>query len=286
MFVRCWNASQAAKPSAIVFYFHGMHSHSGESYSRHHWHNVSKHNMVVFGLDQAGHGQSATDQTRGYVENWNFFIQDAISFVEDYAGKDEFKNVPFFLAGHSLGGGITIMTSIQAQKLKQEGSIWNLWLGSILFAPPIVQNVSPGWIQVQALTLVHSLGFSQYPLGPFPARHKFPSEDAYFEFMMDPFTYSGRMKLGFGFTLLEFINLLENSITEVDFPFLVFHGDKDEVTLLSGSQLLIEKSKTDAEKKRIVVFPDVKHNVMTFGCANQRAVPETIKWVQERLAAI
>lgn len=199
--------------------------------------------------------------------------------------KPEYENTPFFLAGHSLGGAITILTGLHVQNhLNHSDSIWRNWKGSILLAPPVVQNVSPNWFTVQLLTFIHSIGGSTLPLGPKPDKSKFPSEEDYINYMTDPFAYTGRMKLGFGFTLLNFMDTLRGSIDQVNFPFLALHGDDDLVTLPSGSQLLLEKSQTPEALKKLVIFPGVKHNCMTHGVARELAVPTILQWVEERLA--
>lgn len=92
------------------------------------------------------------------------------------------------------------------------------------------------------------------------------------------------MRLGLGFTLLKFIAKLKDSITMVNFPFLVIHGDADQVTLLDGSTVLYEQSLTPTHLKKLVVFPGVRHNVMTEGMAREHAIPAINDWITLRTA--
>ncbi len=177
------------------------------------------------------------------------------------------------------------MTGLDIQDTKLPNSPWSNWKGSILLAPPIAQTVSPSWIQVKLLEFVHFLGGSSLALGPKPDKTKFPSENDWNLFTTDPFTYTGRMKLAFGVTLLNLVDTLGETLTKIRFPYLVVHGDVDPVTPLSGSQLLLEKSTTPETLKKLVVFPGVKHNVMTHGIAQEKSVPVLLEWMTQRLAS-
>lgn len=50
-------------------------------------------------------------------------------------------------------------------------------------------------------------------------------------------------------------------LPEVEFPFVVLQGDKDEEVPLWGSQKIVAASKTKAKDKQIIVYAGAKHNV-------------------------
>lgn len=89
------------KPGAVIVIVHGVCEHSGR-----YEYVTSKLNSFgysVYRFDNRGHGRSGGE--KGYVENFNLFIDDAGKIVD--MAKSENPNLPIFMLGHSMGGFIT-----------------------------------------------------------------------------------------------------------------------------------------------------------------------------------
>ena len=88
-------------PKAAIVIVHGLCEHSGR-----YDYVTAKFNsrgFSVYRFDNRGHGKSGGD--RGYVKDFNEFIDDAAQIVE-MAGHQN-PQLPLFTLGHSMGGFIT-----------------------------------------------------------------------------------------------------------------------------------------------------------------------------------
>ncbi len=89
------------KAKAVIVIVHGLCEHSGR-----YDYVASKLNTFgysVYRFDNRGHGRSGGE--KGYVENFNQFIDDAAKITD--MAKAENTNVPVFMLGHSMGGFVT-----------------------------------------------------------------------------------------------------------------------------------------------------------------------------------
>jgi alpha-beta hydrolase superfamily lysophospholipase len=92
-----------AKPKAVIHLIHGY----GEHASRYGTlvNELVPAGYAIFGTDHRGHGKS--DGTRGYVENFQDFIDDEKQFSDEVI-KQAFTGIPHVLVGHSMGSLIAI----------------------------------------------------------------------------------------------------------------------------------------------------------------------------------
>src|SRR5882757_4235394 len=88
----------ASSPKAVVVIVPGFNSHSGY----YDWvanQFVSKE-LGAYGIDLRGRGKS--DGERFYVQNFEDYVNDVATFVTIV--KDQQKQMPVFMLGHSAGG--------------------------------------------------------------------------------------------------------------------------------------------------------------------------------------
>jgi acylglycerol lipase len=94
-------------PKAAVIIVHGLCEHAGRyDYvaSRFNYFGYS-----VYRFDNRGHGLS--DGARGYIEDYNIFIDDTDKIVE--VAKTEQSDIPLFMLGHSMGGFISAFYGVK-----------------------------------------------------------------------------------------------------------------------------------------------------------------------------
>ena len=103
---RAWPLPGARVTFAVV---HGLGEHSGryERFAR----GMAPYHMATFAVDLRGHGKS--DGSRGHVDSWAQWVDDAAAFVAHVESQTEGEVVPL---GHSFGGTVMLST-VRAQKL-------------------------------------------------------------------------------------------------------------------------------------------------------------------------
>lgn len=88
-------------PKAIILLVHGIAEHC-ERYT--YVNNILfENNYAVYSFDHRGHGHS--DGKRGYVHSFMDFVKDVDCFIDLI--KKNYKNIPIFILGHSMGGFVT-----------------------------------------------------------------------------------------------------------------------------------------------------------------------------------
>uniref|UniRef100_A0A6B2L8P0 Serine aminopeptidase S33 domain-containing protein n=1 Tax=Arcella intermedia TaxID=1963864 RepID=A0A6B2L8P0_9EUKA len=229
--------------------------------------------FYVVSFDHAGHGRSATDNERGHVDNFECFIQDALTVIRDTMSKlVKWKNLPFFLFGNSLGGCIALNTGIRVQDLE-------CFLGAILVAPAIYDNIRPeAWV-VDTLRTINYLGGGVLPLGPAVDRSHFPNDEAFERFKSDKYCYSGRLKLSLGNSLLCLTEHTQKVIKDVSYPYCLLHSKDDPIVKVEGSRELYKVCKTPHGSKVYYEYRNHGHNVLMAPCA----LSKSFLWVEKRL---
>lgn len=83
------------------------------------------------------------------------------------------------------------------------------------------------------------------------------------QFLLDPATYHGRLRVATGLAILAATSELR--FDEMSIPFAVFHGTGDRVTSFSGAERLIELSSTSTQDKRIRLYEKYEHILLRTG---------------------
>ncbi|MEO0335523.1 MAG: lysophospholipase [Pseudomonadota bacterium] len=102
--------------NGVVLITHGLAEHS-ECYD-HVAKAIGEMGWSVIGWDLRGHGRS--EGKRGYVQKFSDYISDHKQMIE-IALKEKKPETPLVLLGHSLGGLITLLTSLELPKDTVQG---------------------------------------------------------------------------------------------------------------------------------------------------------------------
>jgi acylglycerol lipase len=95
--------------------------------------------------DLEGHGR--TEGLHGYLPNVDGAAQDCVEFFNSVTETEEFKGIPKFIYGESLGGAIALMVHfLQPEK----------WDGLIAAAAmcKLTDDVRPSWVLLQLLLVL------------------------------------------------------------------------------------------------------------------------------------
>jgi len=266
------------QPSGILFYFHGLFLHSGVSGEVELCKELAiQNNFYLVAFDHAGHGRSASDEQRGIVADWKWFINDAIKVVTESVTQirqERNENIPFFFFGISLGGAIAIHTGLHFQNLKD----LKLFGGAVLVSPAIYGNIIVSKFLLETLKFIHSCGGGWLSLGPAADTNHFGSLEDFETFKKDKYCYSGRLTLTMGNTLLCLTEVTQKLSNFVEFPYCLFHSVDDPVVQVRGSQELYSFSKTPVDDKVYHEYMDFGHMVL----GSDDAFYKCMKWFQQR----
>ena len=107
IFFRSWRPE--GKPRGVVAIVHGFNSHSGQYL----WvgEQLAAKGLAVYALDLRGRGQS--DGERFYVEKIEDYVDDVATLVR--RAKSENPGLPIFVLGHSAGGVISCVYTLDHQ---------------------------------------------------------------------------------------------------------------------------------------------------------------------------
>lgn len=205
---------------AVISLIHGFSEHGGRY--AHMGQMLNNAGIALITIDLRGHGLS--DGKRGVIENYSDFYGDVDSLLNET--RRQFPDVPSFLMGHSMGGGI-LFNYKQARDLPQT-------MGYVVTAPLLVlSKPAPEILRPLMLVLrkiVPQFSFSQKVSGKdistLPAEAK-----AYEE---DPLVH-GRLSPALGLDMVDYGEIALEKARDWHGPLLLMHGEADQVTDCNAS---------------------------------------------------
>ncbi|XP_011021447.1 PREDICTED: caffeoylshikimate esterase, partial [Populus euphratica] len=229
---------------------------------------------AFFAMDYPGCGLS--EGLHGYIPSFDRLVDDVIEHYSKVKEKPEFRTLPSFLFGQSLGGAVALKVH-----LKQP----NAWNGAILVAPmcKIADNMTPPWLVTQMLIGVAN----------FLPKHKLvPQKDLAEAAFRDPnhrklaaynvIVYKDKPRLKTALEMLRTTQEIERRLEEVSLPLLILHGEADTVTDPSVSKALHEKA--CCSDKKLKLYKDAYHALLE-GESDEMIIQvfnDIISWLDER----
>jgi len=242
-YYRAWLTETSARGRVVIV--HGYAEH-GDRYAE----MASELNAIGFDVwapDHYGHGLS--EGKRADVPRFELFVEDLQLFTSSVVQADG-KELPLFLYGHSMGGAIALLYTLQLQAD----------LKGLILSGPVVR---PGAQSSQAerrighiLRLI-SPSFKYLPFDPQKLSHDPEIVEAY---IRDPMVYSNKMKIRMADELLRAEHLLsDKGLKGLSLPMLILHGGDDQVVLPSNSEVVFTLS-SSSDKTRYV-FEGMYHEI-------------------------
>ncbi|KAF3786386.1 hypothetical protein EJ110_NYTH25560 [Nymphaea thermarum] len=205
--------------------------------------------LAVYGIDYEGHGKSSGLQ--GLVSSFDQVVGDCYDFFATVSERKENREKKRFLLGESMGGAVALLVH------KRQPSFWD---GAILVAPmcKIADDMKPNALLINISAKLCKI---------IPTWKIVPTKNIINVAIKEPkrreevrsnrYCYKGRPRLKTGHELLKLSLQIEKSLHEVSLPFLIVHGQEDQVTDPSVSKLLYESaSSTD---KTLRLYPGMWH---------------------------
>jgi alpha-beta hydrolase superfamily lysophospholipase len=250
-------------PKAAVILVHGHGDHSGGLQ------NVSdslvKKEYIVYAFDLRGHGQSAGK--RGFIRSWEEFRGDLHEFRKLVFLEQ--PDVPLYIAGHSMGGLITLDYAVD-----HSAGI----SGIIAIAPAISYEV----------TLFEQIGISLMgKLKPDYSINKSRNSRLLMKYSEGQAKYySDRLRHnivtpGLGQSLIKAISHVINEAPTLTLPILLQYGLDDKIT--PPAKLRHFYKLVASLDKQLMEYPMVKHRPFD-GAGREKFLGDLTYWLDRQIA--
>lgn len=258
MYTRSWVVKQ---PKAAIFICHGLGEHIGryEHVARF----FNAHGYSVYGMDHQGHGQS--DGDRGYTDNFQHFVDDYAQFVSTVD-----SSVPRFLYGHSMGGLISTMLSIQHH---------SLWAGVIISAPALIPDPEIATPFKMALVKKLSALLPKVTLDALDSAGMTANQTVVERYSRDRLNYAGGLPIRLVYCLLDAMGKATADVHKITVPLFCIHGEIDPICSVEGTHLL--HSKASSADKSVKIYPGLLHEPHNEGI-HLDVLGDIVAWIQGR----
>lgn len=223
---------------------------------------------IVYSLDHQGHGRSEGD--RAYVKKHQDYLDDIHQLVT-IAKAEHQSGLPMFLLGHSMGGNLALSFAIQQPQL---------WKGVILSAPGITGDpkvATPFMVFLANLlsNIFPKLELDQLPIDTLCGNHHIVDH-----YVNDPLNYYGGVRARFAVEFLKTFEDLPKHYHKITWPYLLLHGDRDEVVQIQGSKDFHEA--TNSKDKTFIVYRGYHHEIFNEADAKEKSIKDVLDWLEQR----
>lgn len=272
IFSKSW-LPETSSPKAIVCFCHGYGDTCTfffEGIAR----KLASNGFGVFAIDYPGFGLS--DGLHCFIPSFNQLVDDTIEHYSKIKENPEFRSLPSFLFGESMGGAVA---------LKMHRKQPNAWTGAVLVAPmcKIADDMVPPFLVKQILIVLANF---------LPKMKLVPQTDlaeaAFRDLKKREMTaynviaYKDKPRLRTALELLKTTQEIERRLEEVSLPLLILHGEADIVTDPSVSKALYEKA--SSLDKKLNLYKDAYHSLLE-GEPDEmiiRVFNDIVSWLDER----
>ncbi len=262
IFTRTWRPEGNAR--GIVVIVHGLNSHSGQYL----WvgEQLAEAGLAVYALDHRGRGRS--DGERFYVEKIEDYTDDVATLVNQ--AKSDNPGVPVFVLGHSAGGVISCIYTLDHQS-EINGLICESFAYE-LPVPDIVLSFLKGLSYITPHTHVFSLKNEDFSRDP----------EVVESMNNDPLIKGESQPAQTAKVLLNADARLREEFPLINLPVLILHGTEDKATKPSGSQHFYEQaSSTD---KTIKLYEGHYHDLLN-DVGKEIVMADITEWISARIPA-
>lgn len=245
IYAKGWTLENNKAPKAVVLLQHGLGEHIGRYEHVAQW--LNEHDIVMLGCDRSGHGKSGGK--RGHIHKYEYTFDD-IKQLKAKA-KELYPNVPLFLYGHSMGGGIVanylvtqkdtdfagVIATAPAFRPGFKPSSFDLFMGKIM------RKIYPAFSQNNGLDLNY-----------------LSKDKAVIEAYKNDKLVHGKLTAETGLGLIDFGQEALDKVDTLAVPMLLLHGTDDKLTDPSASAEFVQKAKGDLTYKSYEGWRHELHN--------------------------
>jgi alpha-beta hydrolase superfamily lysophospholipase len=258
--VRSW--LPPAPPRGIVAIVHGVKSHSG--YYQWAGEQLVARGLAVFALDLHGRGKSEGE--RFYLEKIEDYLEDVDTLLG--VARSRVPNLPLFLLGHSAGGVISSVYTLEHQA-ELAGFICESFAFEV-YAPDLALTIVKGLSHIAPHLHVLNLKTEDFSRDP-----------AAVQAMLDDPLIAGEVQPSS--TVAELVRAddrLRREFPLITLPVLILHGTADKVTRPSGSQLFYDTA--GSTDKTLKLYEGHAHDLLN-DLDRERVMDDITAWIAARL---
>ena len=254
------------RPKAAVIIVHGLKDHS-DRYAATAVKLVAQ-GYAVHAFDLRGHGRSAG--ARVYVDSFSDYVADLAIFVDRVRAREPDR--PIFLFGHSMGGAIATLYTID-----KKPDLRGLVLSGAALKPG--QSVSGPLI---ATTKVLAVLWPELPVLDLDLDQFSRDPAVVADAKKDRLVYQEPGPARTAAEVLRGIGRIQDSMAEVSPPLLILHGGADKVTDPEGSRQLKERARSS--DKTLIVYDGLYHDLL-HEPEKDKVFGDILSWLDARSAA-
>jgi len=267
--LRTWMASDT-KPRAIVIAVHGFNDYS--NFFNEPGNFLAQQNITTYAFDQRGFGAAPNP---GIWPGVSALTRDLVSLSALVRARHQ--DVPLYLLGESMGGGVVMVTLKQA---REEGLDMGI-SGVILSAPAVWGRKTMPWYQTAALWIsAHT-----FPKTTLSGQGLKIMASDNIEMLRalgrDPLVIKKtRVDAMYGLT-----NLMDQALDSawgLEEPLLVLYGEKDEVIPRKPTMEMLSRLPKKAKTTRKVIFYDNGYHMLMRDLQAKTVWRDIIQWIETR----
>jgi alpha-beta hydrolase superfamily lysophospholipase len=230
-------------PRAIVCLVHGFGEHSGRYAHVGQFFNEQNISLVAF--DIRGHGES--EGKRGHSPSYDAYLDDIQLFIDTV--KKEYGDLPLFIYGHSMGGGLVLSYMIRRSPSNIKGIIASgPWIRLAFEPKPILITLGKLMRSIYP-TFTQNSGLVREHLSRDPSVVEANRND---KLVCLEITASAGMGLTEG---AAFLNEFEG---DFPVPALIMHGGDDKITSQPASEAFSKRAKGNITYRK---WEDMYHEI-------------------------
>jgi alpha-beta hydrolase superfamily lysophospholipase len=263
IFTRSW-APPMGLPRAVLVIVHGFNSHSGHYL----WagEQFARGGLAVYAIDLRGRGRSEGD--RYHIDNIDDYTRDVDTLVEQ--AKAEHPGLPVFLLGHSAGGVVSCVYTLDHQD-KLAGLICESFAHE-LPAPEIALAILKGLSHI--VPHAHVLKLDNNGFSRDPKVVEMLNNDPFVKDEVQPTETIAAMLRG--------DERLKEGFARITLPVFIMHGTLDKVTKPSGSQHFYDQA--GAQDKTLKLYEGHFHDLLN-DLDKELVLADIQQWIDARIPA-
>ncbi|CAH9124240.1 unnamed protein product [Cuscuta epithymum] len=267
-------AEKSLPVKGTVFMTHGYGSDSGWSFQEI-CINYASWGYAVFAADLLGHGRS--DGIRCYIGEMEKVAAASLSFFKSVRCGEDYKHLPAFLFGESMGGLVTMLMYFQSEP--------DTWTGLIFSAPLFVipEPMKPSKPHLFVYGLLFGLAetWAMMPDNKMVVK-AIRDPEKLKVIVRNPRRYTGKPRVGTMREIARQTEYVQKNFHKVTAPFLTLHGTADGLTCPSGSEMLYEKA--SSVDKSLKLYDGLYHSLVQGepDVDAARVLADMRAWIDER----
>lgn len=264
IFTRSWHPEETPRGAVVIV--HGFNSHSGQ----YQWaaDQLTANGLAVYALDLRGRGHSEGE--RFYVEKISDYVDDVATFVKMAKAQEE-SGIPFFVLGHSAGGVVSCIYTLEHQS-----EIAGLICESFAYELP-----TPDFV----LTVLKGLSHVTPHAHVFKLKNEDFSRDPKVVESMnnDPLIADESQPTQTAAAMVRADERLKKEFPLITLPLLILHGTDDKATKPSGSQHFYDSA--GSTDKTLKLYEGHYHDLLN-DLDKEVVMTDIQNWIDERIPAL